>query len=257
MGVRAVILRLAHMCRYHCSIVRLYWRAVTNYQRAFKLVKAALVDDRVTFTVGRQWSSRHSRPTLTGTRCLQNDLSTSDQNTYMTSDASTSFDEGSTFAEKDIVCVFAPQDTPSVGRQQTGLPAGISQPVSTRRKSSNDNEKPTLSAGKPSRMSHSQVERRYRNTIKFHLDILTTKLPALKEVRASTLDAAESSCATKGPSKALVIASAVKHIESLESDNAESKQFIKALQEQIEGLQNLVRASDCAIRQHLQADGVT
>jgi glutaredoxin 2 len=105
-------------------------------------------------------------------------------------------------------------------------------------------------------MSHSQVERRYRNTIKFHLDILTTKLLILKKIRASSSDAEESSFTTKSPSKAFVIASAAKLIESLESENAESKQFIKALQEQIEGLQNLVRGGDCAIRHHLQADSI-
>lgn len=60
----------------------------------------------------------------------------------------------------------------------------------------------------------------------------------------------------KGPSKALVIAAAVKHIENLESDAIKKKKFIKALQEQIEGLQRLVRDSDCAIRRHMQTNGI-
>jgi hypothetical protein len=190
-----------------------------------------------------------------GTQCDQNDSSMSDRTAYMTSDASTRLDKEPMVLDKNIVSVYTSRDGPPVEQQSADLAVAKAQPVSPRRKSSNNSERPSLSAEKPSRMSHSQVERRYRNTIKFHLDILTTKLPALKEIRASTPDPEESNCIIKGPSKALVIASAVKHIESLESDNAEAKRFIRALQEQIEGLQNLVRDSDCAIRHHLQADG--
>jgi hypothetical protein len=191
-----------------------------------------------------------------GTQCLQNDSSMSDRAAYMTSDASTGLDEEPTVLDRNIVSVYTSRDRPPVGQQYADLAVAKAQPVSPRPESSNNSVRPPVSAGQPSRMSHSQVERRYRNTIKFHLDILTTKLPALKELRASTPDAEESNCTIKGPSKALVIASAVKHIESLESDNAESKRFIRALQEQIEGLQNLVRDSDCAIRHHLQTDGI-
>jgi hypothetical protein len=191
-----------------------------------------------------------------GTQCLQNDSSMSDRTAYMTSNALTRLDQEPTVLDRNIVSVYTSRDGPPVEQQSDGLAVVKAQPVSPRRKSSNNSKGPSASAGQPSRMSHSQVERRYRNTIKFHLDILTTKLPALKEIRASMPDAEESNCTIKGPSKALVIASAVKLIESLESDNAESKRFIRALQEQIEGLQNLVRDSDCAIRDHLQTDGI-
>lgn len=191
-----------------------------------------------------------------GTQCLENDSSMSDRTADMTSNTPTRLDEEPTVLDGNIVSVYTSRDRPPVGQQYADLAVARAQPVSARRRSSNISVRPPVSTGQPSRMSHSQVERRYRNTIKFHLDILTTKLPALKEIRASTPNAEESSCTIKGPSKALVIASAVKHIESLESDNAESKRFIRALQEQIEGLQNLVRDSDCAIRHHLQADGI-
>jgi hypothetical protein len=189
-----------------------------------------------------------------GTQRLQNDSNMSDQTAYMTSHASTCLDREPKALNRNIVSVYTFGVAPLVEQRSADLAVAKAQPESPSREFTNNSERPSASAGQPSRMSHSQVERRYRNTIKFHLDILITKLPALKEIRASTPDAEESNCTIKGPSKALVIASAVKHIESLESNNAECKRFIRALQEQIEGLQNLVRDSDCAVRHHLQAD---
>jgi hypothetical protein len=51
-----------------------------------------------------------------------------------------------------------------------------------------------------------------------------------------------------------VIASAVEHIEKLESDSAKMNEFVEVLQEHIRGLQDLVREGDFALQYHLQAN---
>jgi hypothetical protein len=107
---------------------------------------------------------------------------------------------------------------------------------------------------KPLRTPHKITERRYRDNIKVQLNTLVTKLPALRHTSTSTLPTGDPDNLAKIPSRALVLASAVEHIESLESKIEKTKHFVGALQQQIKGLQDLVRESDLAIRQHLQAE---
>jgi hypothetical protein len=114
---------------------------------------------------------------------------------------------------------------------------------------------PSSSNCQPLQTPHSIIERRYRHKIKFQLDSLVTKIPALKKISAGTSAIGNPDHLTKSPSKALVIASAVEHIEKLESDSAKTNKFVKALQEQITGLQDLVRENDVAVDYHLQAGG--
>jgi hypothetical protein len=160
--------------------------------------------------------------------------------------------------DKKVISTYALEDPPATGQPQVELSTIEAQPASPHVKSStNNSQRPSLPTGRSSRVSHSHIERRYRNNIKLHLDALTTKLPAMRDSYACTPDGEDSLHTIKGPSKALVIASAVKHIENLESDTLKTKQFIKALQEQIEGLQILVRDSDCAIQRHLQVNGIS
>jgi hypothetical protein len=47
------------------------------------------------------------------------------------------------------------------------------------------------------------------------------------------------------------------HIEGLKGNKVKTEEFIRALKSQIEGLQNLVRVSDRAIRRHLQTDAIS
>jgi hypothetical protein len=126
------------------------------------------------------------------------------------------------------------------------------EPVSGRQKPSNKHQKQVL-ATRAARVPHSIIERRYRHNLKSHLDILTTKLPTFKKSCDSMLDIEDSNRRIKDPSKADVIAAAVKHIEELQSENARRKEFTSALQEQIQGLQKLVRCDDCSILRYLQA----
>jgi hypothetical protein len=160
--------------------------------------------------------------------------------------------------DKKVLSTYTPEDLPATGQPQVETSMIEAPPASPHVKSStNNSQRPSLPNGRSSRVSHSHIERRYRNNIKLQLDALTTKLPAMRDSYACTPDGEDSHHTVKGPSKALVIAAAVKHIESLETDTIKTKKFIKALQEQIEGLQGLVRESDCAIRRHLQANGIS
>jgi hypothetical protein len=166
-------------------------------------------------------------------------------------------DESPLLYGKKVVSTYALEDPPATGQPQVETSTIGAPPASPRVKSpTNNSQRPSLPTGRSSRVSHSHIERRYRNNIKLHLDALTTKLPAMRDSYACTPDGEDSHHTIKGPSKALVIAAAVKHIENLESDTIETKKFITALQEQIEGLQSLVRDSDCAIRRHMQANGI-
>jgi hypothetical protein len=160
--------------------------------------------------------------------------------------------------DKRVLSTYTPEDLSATGQPQVEISMIEAPPASPHVKSStNNSQRPSLPKGRSSRVSHSHIERRYRNNIKLQLDALTTKLPAMRDNYACTPDGEDSHHTVKGPSKALVIAAAVKHIESLETDTIKTKKFIKALQEQIEGLQGLVRESDCAIRRHLQANGIS
>ncbi|KAK6439388.1 hypothetical protein LTR95_004402 [Oleoguttula sp. CCFEE 5521] len=106
---------------------------------------------------------------------------------------------------------------------------------------------------KPSRVPHSVVERRYRNDLRSQLATLTSKVPVLKDNYPCALDIEDSSRSVKGPSKAVVISAAVKHIERLEADNVRAADYVRSLQDQIQGLQRLVRCDECSILRYLQA----
>ncbi|KAK4551595.1 hypothetical protein LTR86_011066 [Recurvomyces mirabilis] len=112
--------------------------------------------------------------------------------------------------------------------------------------------RPPRPTGRPSRIAHSQVERRYRRNISVHFDALNTKLPTLKIGHTDACDKGDSKLTCKAPPKALVIATAVKHIKSLESEQAETKRFVRALQQQIQGLQGLVQCNDYAVWRYFQ-----
>jgi hypothetical protein len=166
-------------------------------------------------------------------------------------------DESPLLFDKKVVSAYALENPPATGQPQVETSTIEAPPASPRVKSPmNNTQRPSLPTGRSSRVSHSHIERRYRNNIKHHLDALTTKLPAMRDSYVCTPDGEDPHHTIKGPSKALVIAAAVKHIENLESDAIKKKKFIKALQEQIEGLQRLVRDSDCAIRRHMQTNGI-
>jgi hypothetical protein len=159
--------------------------------------------------------------------------------------------------DKKVVSTYALENPPATGQPQVETSMIEAPPASSHVKSpTNNSQSPSLPTRRSSRVSHSHIERRYRNNIKLHLDTLTTKLPAMRDSYACTPNGEDSHHTIKGPSKALVIAAAVKHIENLESDTIKTKKFITALQKQIEGLQSLVRDSDCAIRRHMQANGI-
>jgi hypothetical protein len=188
-------------------------------------------------------------------KCLKHNAI--NQAAYMQSAAATSIDESPILFGQNSVSMYTLEDGSATGQPRIGPAVDEAQPTLPHGKSSNQSQRAILSAGGPSRMSHSNIERRYRDNIKLHLDALTIKLPAMRKSRASAAYAGDSDRITKGPSKALVIASAVRHIESLESDKVKTEEFIGALQNQIEGLHNLVRVSDRAIRRHLQANAIS
>ncbi|KAK6433567.1 hypothetical protein LTR95_010257 [Oleoguttula sp. CCFEE 5521] len=105
---------------------------------------------------------------------------------------------------------------------------------------------------KSSRIPHSVVERRYRNNIRSQLDALTSKVPVLKESYPCSLDIEDSSRSMKGPSKAVVISAATRYIERLDAENMRSVEFVKSLQDQIVGLQSLVRCDERSVLKYLQ-----
>ena len=70
------------------------------------------------------------------------------------------------------------------------------------------------------RVPHNVIERRYRHNLKSKLDVLSAKLPNLENFCDSALDLEDSNRSLKAPSKAAVIAAAVKYIEELETKAA-------------------------------------
>lgn len=182
-------------------------------------------------------------PALTGSGCLRNDLSR--QTTHVQSDASTKLNANVTFSGGEIVPM-----SPSVNNsplvllraELTGEEDEV-QPASTRRRLSSDSQSSPRAIERPSRIPHSHIERRYRQNLNLQLDALTRKLPNLK---TSGFDVDDSTLPIKAPTKALIIATAVVYIQKLESELAGTNNFVGALQEQIQGLQSLVRFQDCA-----------
>jgi hypothetical protein len=113
---------------------------------------------------------------------------------------------------------------------------------------------------------HKLIERRYRYRLQSEIDNLTSKVPAW-ELDASSaitktttnieidIEDSDHPLAAKKRSKASAIAAAAKHLEHLERDNEKKANFIRNLQEQIEGLQKLVRCDECPILRCWQSGG--
>lgn len=118
---------------------------------------------------------------------------------------------------------------------------------------SGDRQASFKSVGVSTRVPHKLVERRYRDKMKAQLDILYSKLPALRSSYPCTLEVEESLGISKGPPKAVVIAGAVKYIEQLESELEESRLFVDRLQKQVAGLQKLVKCDDCSLLRYFES----
>lgn len=116
-----------------------------------------------------------------------------------------------------------------------------------------DREASLKSAGVPTRVPHKLVERRYRDKVKAQLDVLYSRIPALKANYPCTPEVEESPRTLKGPPKAVVIAGAVRYIEQLESELKESRLFVERLQEQVIGLQKLVKCDDCSLLRYFES----
>jgi len=107
---------------------------------------------------------------------------------------------------------------------------------------------------KSTRIPHNLIERRYRRKLQDQLDHLATKIPGCGTGSPRGLDVEDADFAIHRRSKASAMAAAAKHIDDLERDIAKKDNFVKALQEQIQGLQKLVNCDDCSIVRCLQAN---
>lgn len=107
--------------------------------------------------------------------------------------------------------------------------------------------------GVPTRIPHKLVERRYRDKVKAQLDVLYSRIPALKLSYPCILEVEGSPKTLKCPPKAVVIAGAVRYIEQLESELKESRLFVERLQEQVTGLQKLVKCDDCSLLRYFES----
>lgn len=116
-----------------------------------------------------------------------------------------------------------------------------------------DQEASLQSAGVPTRVPHKLVERRYRDKVKAQLDVLYSRIPALKLSYPCVLEVEGSPRTLKGPPKAVVIAGAVRYIEQLESELEESRLLVRRLQEQVTGLQKLVKCDDCSLLRYFES----
>jgi hypothetical protein len=148
------------------------------------------------------------------------------------SDASKSSNVNITLPAKGVVNAASGENTSSVQpdpQQPYEISGDEANTGSTYQSPSTKGRGPCSSNSQPLRTPHSIVEHRYRYTTKVQLDTLITKLPALKNICADTSAIENPNCLTKSPSKALVIASAVEHIEKLGSDSAKTNEFVEAL----------------------------
>ena len=116
-----------------------------------------------------------------------------------------------------------------------------------------DREAALKPAGVPTRVPHKLVERRYRDKVKAQLDVLYSRIPALKLSYPCILEIEGSPRSLKGAPKAVVIAGAVRYIEQLESELKESRLFVERLQEQVTGLQKLVKCDDCSLLRYFES----
>jgi hypothetical protein len=106
------------------------------------------------------------------------------------------------------------------------------------------------------RVPHNLIERRYRDNLNSQIEALRLVVPSLKDAcDCAYPDVEESGVATvapaKLPSKAVIISTAVDYVKQLEQEKAKLTTATKVLQEQVAGLQKLVRCDDCAILQYL------
>ncbi|KAH9845747.1 Sterol regulatory element-binding protein 1 [Teratosphaeria destructans] len=106
------------------------------------------------------------------------------------------------------------------------------------------------------RVPHNLIERRYRDNLNSQIEALRLTVPALRDAYDCTApDVEESGLATvapaKLPSKAVIISTAVDYVKQLENEKLKLQAATKSLQEQVAGLQKLVRCDDCAILQYL------
>lgn len=98
------------------------------------------------------------------------------------------------------------------------------------------------------RVPHHLIERRYRDNLNGQIDKLRTCIPSLaNEGCSSTSDMEDDPTPVKCPSKAAVIVSAQAYIKDLEEQQTRLQSHARALQEQVSGLQKLVRCDDCSV----------
>ncbi|KAM0703817.1 hypothetical protein Q7P35_009756 [Cladosporium inversicolor] len=103
------------------------------------------------------------------------------------------------------------------------------------------------SSNKSTPLPHKLIERRYRDRMATQLDNLSAKLPALTSGFPCTEDAEDLPRCLKRPPKAAIVAAAIKHIDLLERELRETRTFVERLQEQVGGLQKLVKCDECSL----------
>jgi len=102
------------------------------------------------------------------------------------------------------------------------------------------------------RLPHNLVERRYRNHLNGQIDALRLVVPSVRE-DVDEADVEDSSVPLRPPSKADIICAGTAHIKALESEKARMLRHNAKLQEQVAGLQKLVKCDDCSILQYLSS----
>lgn len=107
------------------------------------------------------------------------------------------------------------------------------------------------------RVPHNLVERRYRDNLNNQIESLRLTLPSLKDAQPCTDIALEDTSSPRMPSKAVIISTAATYIKDMENERTRLLAANKALQEQVAGLQKLVRCDDCNILQYLNTMNLT
>ncbi|KAK4508555.1 hypothetical protein PRZ48_002294 [Zasmidium cellare] len=101
------------------------------------------------------------------------------------------------------------------------------------------------------RVPHNLVERRYRDNLNNQIESLRLTLPSLKDAQPCTDITLEDTSSPRMPSKAVIISTAATYIKDMENERTRLLAANKALQEQVSGLQKLVRCDDCNVLQYL------
>lgn len=103
------------------------------------------------------------------------------------------------------------------------------------------------------RLPHSIIERRYRDNLNKQLETLRGKLPNLRDLHSCSGEIEDSGgIPAKFPTKAVIISAAIRYIEQLEAERERTNGRVKTLQDQVDGLQKLVRCDDCSILKYLE-----